>query len=233
VWDVDEAAAANVWTVEIEGARGAVTQLDLIDVEFADNGVDAVRSDGLLRFATDDGSVAVSGTFIVAPGRYLIGMSQAGVAGQYVVNLRPTPLAQGSSSFREGVSHTGAFTTHAQLSGGFEVPFRIADDQAGYVWGASFHAPIGTAPTLSIEGPGGTVAQVTFHDHGPVRLSNLGLPAGEYRARVQPASAAESGLVSFRLEAMGLAANGVEIEPNNSWGNASWFGLGEEVKGIT
>ena len=232
IWEVDETAAAQSWQIEIEGPLGGITQIDLVDVEFADNGTDVVRADRLFRFGTNDGYAAVSDHLIVRPGRYLIGISQAGVAGDYNVNLRPTPLAKGRSEFREGPVYKGPFSLLGQLSGGFAIPFTIAEEQAGYVWGVTFQSPVGTAPTLTVEGNGGVIGTVRASGPAPVRLSNLGLAPGEYLATVEPATAEESGLTTVLLEAMGRATDGVEIEPNDRWEDASWFGLGEEVRGV-
>src|SRR5690606_32583964 len=99
LWVVDETAAAHSWRVEVEGPRGGLTQLDIVDVEFAENGTDVVRAERLFGFGTANGSLAASESFLLKPGRYVIGLSQAGVPGDYVVNLWPTPLSQGRTVY--------------------------------------------------------------------------------------------------------------------------------------
>src|SRR5690606_4437997 len=201
-------------------------------VEFAENGTDVVRAERLFGFGTANGSLAASESFLLKPGRYLIGLSQAGVSGDYVVNLWPTPLSQGRTVYREDRSHTGAFKVFAPLSDVVTVSFTIPEEQAGYVWGVDFQAPLGTATRLAIEGHDGVVTTAQATGAAPVRLSNLGLAPGEYRARVEPSTHASGGFVTFGLEAMGRATDGVEVEPNDRWEDASWFPLGGGVSGV-
>src|SRR5690606_27416864 len=90
-WEIDEEAAAHVWQVVLEGPRGGLTQVHFFDIEFAENGVDVVRADQLFRFETTNGATATSAGILLQPGRYVLGLSPAGVDGEYVVNLHPRP----------------------------------------------------------------------------------------------------------------------------------------------
>lgn len=232
LWVVDEAASAHEWVIEVEGQPGGLTQVDVLDVEFAENGVDVTRADGLFRFGTTDGSSAESDPFLLAPGRYLIGVSHSGAVGRYVANLRPAPLAESSSLHREGRALEGEFAVHAPLVGGFELPFTVGEGDAGFVWGLAFRAPLGTSALLTLEGPGGEVGSVRVSDHLPARLSNLGLESGDYVASVTPESEDDSGFALIELRRQGRIGDGVEVEPNDDWDEPTMLPLGGEVRGI-
>src|SRR5690606_22417849 len=89
LWVVDDAAGAHEWTSEVEGPRGGLTQVDVFEVELAENGVDVTRADNLFRFGSVDGRSATSEPFLLGPGRYVVGVSGAQSSGQYVAHLRP------------------------------------------------------------------------------------------------------------------------------------------------
>ncbi|HZJ10153.1 MAG TPA: discoidin domain-containing protein, partial [Trueperaceae bacterium] len=230
-WVIDEAQAANVWQLEIEGPSGGLTQVDLVDVEFAAAGGDVTGADTLFRFGTSDGSRAVSAPFMVTPGRLLLGLSHAQAAGAYVVNLRPTPLADDSAEHRAGQKLDGPFDVFAPLAGGVEVPFTLGAESGGFVWNLELRAPLGTAPTLVLAGPEGEVGRIAVNDHAPVRLANLGLAPGDYRATVVPGSPAEAGFVTVALTSQGRRSDGIEVEPNDKWADATRFPLGSELRG--
>src|SRR5680860_1084524 len=85
---------------------------------------------------------------MVTPGRLLLGLSHAQAAGAYVVNLRPTPLADDSAEHRAGQKLDGAFDVFAPLAGGVEVPFTLGAESGGVVWRLELRAPL-SAPSVN------------------------------------------------------------------------------------
>lgn len=231
LWVVDEVASAHEWAIELEGPDGGLTRVELIDVAFADNGVDVVRADPLFGFETTDGRAATSEPFLMAPGRYVIGLAGAGVDGRYVVNLRPVALTVGSRLYRSGTAVSGAFAQHVPLDGEFSLPFSLSEDASDHVWAFTFQAPLGTSPTLTLEGPTGEIDVLTPSDHRPVRLANIGLLPGDYVAHVTPGAQGGGGHVALRLERLGRKSDGVEVEPNDRREDATLFPLGGEMRG--
>lgn len=232
LWVVDDAASAHEWTIELEGPRGGLTQVDVFEVELAENGVDVTRAENLFRFGTVDGRSVSSEPFLLGPGRYVVGVSGAQASGQYVAHLRPTPLTGRSSPHRKGRVPDGAFGVHAPVRGGFEVPFRLGEEASGYVWGVVLRAPLGSSAELVLEGPDGEVGRVRAEGPRPARLTNLGLVPGDYVISVASDRQEADGHAEVRLERLGRTYDGVEVEPNDRPDEATLFRLGDELRGV-
>ncbi|HRN18292.1 MAG TPA: hypothetical protein PLU66_04330, partial [Trueperaceae bacterium] len=175
-WDVSEEQAAHRWEIELVGPNGTLTKLDLFRVTFAENGSDVTAVDKFLDLGTQGGAAAVSQEFLVEPGTYFLGVSNSGKGGEYVANVRPVSMLRyGAADERYDKlsgsgSYTGEFGVYGAVDGEFEQKFSLTEAEAGRVWGLELWAAYGTAPSLSLEGPGGSITQGKVGADGRLRL---------------------------------------------------------------
>lgn len=235
-WTVDEMGARHSWTLEVEGVAGALTQVEIYRVELTDDGQAVTAADRLLAHATPDGSWSVSEPFLAAPGRYVIGVSGAGgrdgVAHEYVAYLRPRLLSARRSQLRADLTYEAGFDLYARQTTATDVPFTVDDEAAAFAWTLEVQAALGSSPQVSLEGPSGTVTRLEFTGPGPSSMANLGLEAGEYTLRVDPRGAPEAGPLRLALTSAGRISDGVEIEPNDRFEDATRFPLGSSMTGV-
>jgi Mg-chelatase subunit ChlD len=78
-WTVSDVGAQTRWTFELQGIPGALTVVDVLRVEYADNGVDVVGRKKLLTIGSRDGvTPAVASDLLFEPGEYLLGIARGG-----------------------------------------------------------------------------------------------------------------------------------------------------------
>jgi len=78
-WTVSDVDAQKRWTLELNGIPGALTIVEVLRLEYADNGVDVAGKETLFTFGSRDGSKpAVADSLIFEPGDYLLGVAHAG-----------------------------------------------------------------------------------------------------------------------------------------------------------
>jgi hypothetical protein len=79
IWTVSDVDAQQRWTLELNGIPGALTVVEVIRLEFADNGVDVASKTTLFTFGSRDGSQpALAENLIFEPGEYVLGVASAG-----------------------------------------------------------------------------------------------------------------------------------------------------------
>ncbi len=223
-WEVTELDARHRWTFSLQGPAGGVASTVLFRTDAA--GVTTEYE----RVASQAGSAARSGEFLVEPGTYYLAVSSGGAAGEYVVDLTPViglRYGAGEDRYDDGVGrrYTGAFGLFGPVAGELSQTFTIDADGAKRVWGVELWAALGTEPRVELQGAGGVVTQGQVDAGGRVRLPGLQLAAGDYTLRVL----GDSGMVRLRLESQGVRGNGVAVEPNDDWGAATAFPLGTEM----
>lgn len=220
VWEVGEDAAMQAWAIEIQGVSGQLTKMDVLDVTFAENGVDVAGFDSLLSWGTRDGRPATSEPFVVAPGRYVLGISTSGGAGQYVAHLRPViDLGRGRSSYRD-TTREGAHGVAGVESSDVGWNWDLSDADAELRWDLQLTGPVAPDLELRLIGPDGDeVGSARTGEDGRARLASLGLDAGAYRVEVT----GFDGPLPFAFDAVarGRLTDGNEIEPNDSWATAN------------
>ena len=235
-WTVDDVGARHSWTLEVEGLAGALTQVEIYRVELTDDGQAVTAADRLLAHASGDGSWSVSEPFLAAPGRYVIGVSGAGardgVAHEYVAYLRPRSLSVRRSQLQANRTYEAGFDLYATQTNATDVSFTVDDEAAAFAWTLELQAGLGTSPQVSLDGPSGTVTRLEFTGPGPSSMANLGLQAGEYTLRVDPRGAPEAGALRLALTSAGRISDGVEIEPNDRFEDATRFPLGSSMTGV-
>ncbi|HVS66657.1 MAG TPA: hypothetical protein VMT85_24500, partial [Thermoanaerobaculia bacterium] len=79
LWTVSDVDAQKRWTFELDGIPGALTVVDVLRLEYADNGVDVTDRKKLLTIGSRDGSKpAIAEDLVFEPGEYLLGVAHAG-----------------------------------------------------------------------------------------------------------------------------------------------------------
>lgn len=78
-WTVSDVDARKRWTFELQGIAGALTVVQIFQLEYAENGVDVIGQRTLMKFGSRDGlTPAVAADLLFEPGEYLIGLASAG-----------------------------------------------------------------------------------------------------------------------------------------------------------
>jgi von Willebrand factor type A domain len=83
-WTVSDVDAEKRWTLELDGIPGQLTIVEILRVEFADNGVDVTGYDKLMKMGTRDGSKpSIAENLMFEPGDYVLGVAHAGGGGMF------------------------------------------------------------------------------------------------------------------------------------------------------
>ncbi len=78
-WTVSDVGAQKRWTFELRGIPGKLTVVDVIRVEYADNGVDVQATKRLFTLGSRDGlRLASIQDLVFEPGEYILGFASAG-----------------------------------------------------------------------------------------------------------------------------------------------------------
>ena len=79
LWTVSDVDAQKRWTLELQGIPGVLTIVEVIRLEYADNGVDLVDKTTLFTIGSRDGSKpALAENLYFEPGEYVLGVASAG-----------------------------------------------------------------------------------------------------------------------------------------------------------
>jgi hypothetical protein len=230
LWEVDEDAARQEWAIEIQGIPGQLTKLDIVDVTFADDGVDVTSADTLFTWGTDDGRPSTSPTFRIAPGSYVLGVSKSGGAGQYVAHLRPVEaLGRGRNAYRD-TTREGAHAVDGVEAQDVRWTWSLNADQAQLRWDLTLLGPIAPDLELRLTDPAGAeVGSARVGEDGRATLASLGLNAGEHTIEV----AGFDGPAPFAVDAVarGRLTDGNEVEPNDDWSTANVMRFDQPFEG--
>jgi hypothetical protein len=231
VWDVGGDDAARRWVVEIEGIPGHLTQLDLIDVTFAPDGVAVAAADRLWTFGTPDGRLRGSAPILLPPGPIYLGLSKSGGSGRYVVHLRPQARAldRDHRPFDRLGAPTGAFAAFGDLGAAAprEIAWTLDEDDGAHLWGIEGQVSVGGSARVTLDGPGGRVATSVLTPEDGVVVANLGLAPGAYRLRLE----GDAGVVTLRTVRQGRPTDGREVEPNDDRSSANVMDLDRPFEG--
>ncbi len=117
LWTVSDVDAQKRWTLELQGIPGALTIVEVIRLEYAENGVDLVDKTTLMTIGSRDGSKpAVADSLIFEPGDYILGVAYAG-GGDAPFRPPADSIGFGDSGAEDG-------STAGQEPGGYELVIR-------------------------------------------------------------------------------------------------------------
>ena len=75
-WSVSDVDAAKRWTFELQGIPGELTIVEVMRIEYADNGVDVRSREKLFTMGTRDGSKpSIHADLLFEPGEYVLGVA--------------------------------------------------------------------------------------------------------------------------------------------------------------
>ena len=79
IWSVSDVDAQKRWTLELQGIPGALTVVEVIRLEYADNGVGVAGKTTLFTIGSRDGSKpGLAENLYFEPGEYVLGVASAG-----------------------------------------------------------------------------------------------------------------------------------------------------------
>ena len=79
VWTVSDNDARKRWDFELQGIPGALTIMDVVVIDYADNGVDVAGKRSVMKMGSRDGlQAATQDGLIFEPGEYVLGFAQMG-----------------------------------------------------------------------------------------------------------------------------------------------------------
>ncbi|CAN5802494.1 hypothetical protein BH23DEI1_BH23DEI1_13040 [soil metagenome] len=219
-WSVVEDDAFVQWQLEIQGIAGQLTQVDVLDVEYAADGVDVAGAETLTTWGTTDGVASRSAPFLMRPGTFVLGISKSGGAGEYVVHLRRgSALTSGGRPLR-GETQEGEHALYGLLDDDARWAWNLDDDLAGLRWEIRLRGPVGPPLAVELLAPDGTtIDRSETGPGGAATLSSLGLQSGVHTIAVT--GVVDRSPVRIDVVPMGHVTDGDEIEPNDTWETAN------------
>ncbi|MGA9573764.1 MAG: VWA domain-containing protein [Lysobacterales bacterium] len=127
LWTVTDDDARRYWTFELHGIPGVLTIVEIVRVEYADNGTDVTSIKRLVKMGTRDGlTPSIHRDLIFEPGEYLIGIAYAGGGTSESGGGAPfRPPAQslsfGDNGQPEDTTVAGAGTSPAEAPGAYRL----------------------------------------------------------------------------------------------------------------
>ena len=233
VWTVSERDAAARWTFTLVGVLGGPTGLDVVPVTSAPGDPLAV-GEPLLRVDAAPGAPGTAADVLVAPGRYLLGVSKGAGGGDYRFDVAPgappppSADAEPNDTAETASAVAGAFAVSGALAGSedwfaWEVP------SGNQTWRLAVQAELGTVPRLTLlAADGQTLVERTADGRGRLAIEDLALAAGVYRVRLYPAVTDAPGRYTMAATAGDPSQ---ETEPNDDATGAAPITPGVAVRG--
>jgi hypothetical protein len=117
-WTVSDVDARKRWSFELQGIPGRLTIVEVLRIDYAENGVDVTGKRTLFKLGSRDGSTpVVQQNLLFEPGDYLLGVASAGGGGVY----RPP-----AATLDFGGSSTASEAD--QTAGGYRLAIRQGDE---------------------------------------------------------------------------------------------------------
>ena len=157
-WSVSDEEATTPWTLTLEGLPGTLTRMDVLKLDWTDDGQAVAGRTRLVTLQTPDGQrpTTTSG-LLFEPGEYLIGVSKGGGEGGYRVSMAhgenyfgPYDLADVGE--KSPGDTRGKNFRRAWFLAGREalIDWNLPDDAAQSRWQLDLYAPLGRQPELEL-----------------------------------------------------------------------------------
>lgn len=99
LWTVSDVDASKRWSFELHGIPGRLTIVEILRLEYAENGVDVTGYERLMKMGTRDGlKPSIHEDLLFEPGEYLLGVAAAGGGGGGVYRPPTVSLAFGDEA---------------------------------------------------------------------------------------------------------------------------------------
>ena len=109
-WIVSDVDAQKRWTFELQGIPGKLTIVEVIRIEYADNGVDVAAKNRLFTMGTRDGSKpSIHEDLLFEPGEYILGVAHGGGGGAYRPPVESVGFRDQGAGKPAGTSEPGGY----------------------------------------------------------------------------------------------------------------------------
>jgi hypothetical protein len=82
LWTVSDVDALKRWTFKLQGIPGRLTIVEIVRLEYADDGIEVTDFEKLMKKGTRDGRIpSIHEDLMFEPGEYLLGLAAAGGGG--------------------------------------------------------------------------------------------------------------------------------------------------------
>ena len=237
-WSVSDEEATTPWTLTLEGLPGTLTRMDVLKLDWTDDGQAVAGRTRLVTLQTPDGQrpTTTSG-LLFEPGEYLIGVSKGGGEGGYRVSMAhgenyfgPYDLADVGE--KSPGDTRGKNFRRAWFLAGREalIDWNLPDDAAQSRWQLDLYAPLGRQPELELIDPAGkSLLSRRVESLGRLSLPDLGLQPGRYQLRLKAGENPDGQLFAIETQRSGERVAGSESEPNDERGLGNWADLSRPV----
>ncbi|WP_372983271.1 hypothetical protein, partial [Marinobacter sediminum] len=115
-WVISDVDATKRWTLELAGIPGRLTVVDVLKVEYAENGIEVSGAEKLFTIGSRDGTrPGLAENLLFEPGEYILGVAHSGDSGTY------RPPMESISFGEEGANNE---VDDADLPGGYRLYIR-------------------------------------------------------------------------------------------------------------
>jgi hypothetical protein len=241
IWTVSDDDARKLWTFELHGIPGAaLTQVDVMQLEYAENGVDVVDRRGLFKMGTRDGRrPSIHENLIFEPGEYVLGFSQSGSKDEdsaYRFFIREQSLSvyrnpKGGAERDEAhaiKAGRGYTTFESDEAAWYSLNFTEAD--AANRWAIAVRVPVGKKLQAGLyDGEGHELISRRVDEKGRLAFKDLAPPAGTWYLKLETQ---QPGMIQdIATEITGVRIEGQEAEPNNDYKLANVIDTAQPLTG--
>lgn len=231
-WTLDDAAAAQRWTLAMSAVPGQAVTLQVHRVEVDGSGL--TLSDETL--ASADGGPGEGATItdvLLPPGRYIVGSVASG-PGAYQVDIAPgAPIpavadTEPNDSAEQAAAVSGEFGASGDRAGTpdwFAWDVGAESGDGGATWQLSLQVPAATTGAMRlVDGSGAELAARAVDAEGRLRIPDMALSPGRYFVEVASSTEATAPYVLEATTAAPAATAGgdvAEAEPNDTIAGAT------------
>ncbi len=209
---IGEDEAFTRYRLRVAGTAGDLTKVDIIRVAFVDGGPDVASADTLFTFGSEDGREALSEPFLLAPGRYTLGVSSSGGGAGYRAAFEAAEPMNPSTVTGDGPVRNAFAAAVAPSDGARALDWTIERNDTR--WRLDVHVALGTQVDVElVRADGSVVADGRASGSRSWSATDLAVEPGSYQIVLRGAGPAARGLVVASAE--GDASSPGEREPND------------------
>lgn len=211
---VSEDEAFTRYQLRVAGPSSELTKIDVFRIAFVGDGPDVASADTLFTFGTSDGREARSEPFLLAPGRYTVGVSSSGGGGGYEAAFVTADDAGSVEGIGDGAVRDAFSVGVAGTDGDRSLDWTIEQNER--LWRLDVHVALGARLDVALlRADGNLVAEGQATGSRSWTVSDLDLDAGSgsYRIALRGSGAAANAIVVASAEGDATAPG--EREPND------------------
>jgi len=228
LWTVTADDAHSPWTIAVSGPEAVITDAKILTLT-SEPGVEPIVAGSQIGHVgtTESSTGPVSGSFLFAPGQYLIGISRTDTASAgppatttYQLSAEKaasTPKSLDTEPNDDSASATpvhGAMATSGDLQGSYDYyAWTLSESDAASGWELHLQGALGKSGSLTLSAPDGAQILTVYPDQlGAIDLYDLALEPGTYAIAIGAPSDTPSPYV---LSAVAGIRPTTDLEPND------------------